>query len=1521
MFLILILTLVVLRHCQTCFVTVISPISNCCSLTFTMTTKIQPPSYKSCSSYDHYKVLVEAWSTVTDVAKNKQGIVIALSLEGNDESKICEKIFTSLKLDDLKKETGLATLLTFLDKELGKDDLEDVVARYDDFEDCRKQHGESMNQYISNFEQKVSRIRAKNIKLPSVVLGFKLMRGACLSKEEKILVLSGINYEEQESLYEQAQKSLKKFKGEGSSVGSYSSGASHNATAPAIKVEPTYYTRGGLAYRGSGSGFRSRPWSSWKGNYGGRGIRQPTPTHESWRGPRPTGYGNNSWRGTKTLESWRPSGYQRGNASWQDRGNISKQVSWRDGYSGEKKANPLGLDGQPLACASCRSIQHFVKDCPDSWENLKSVNIVDDQNQQNQQEVYECDNYTGTFGGEEYEDYYTHFPCGSEYVEEPSAEHVVLFTGYNKPDVLQLEVEAHNCAVLDCACTSTVCGRAWLEDYLASLDPADRHSVLKKDGHRIFKFGGGVRLKSDAEYALPAFLAGCSVLIHTDVVESDIPLLLSKTAMKKAGVILNTVNDSATILGKVVSLNCTSSGHYCVPIVKNEDVSVLVVDLEKFPPHDKLSALVKLHRQMGHPTEAKLVALLKDANCWSDEYMQLMNKVYDRCDRCKEFARTPPRPVVSLPMASKFNEVIAMDLKAWGSRWILHLIDMFSRYSISVFVSRKTKETIIDNIITQWIAYFGVMKKVLSDNGGEFRNDEMREVCSILEVEVLTTAAESPFQNGLCERNHAVVDMILHKLTADFPHVRPEVLLRWANMTKNTLQMWNGYSSNQLVFGINPNLPNIFGASLPALEDSTMSRTLAEHLNILHASRKAFVETEASERIRRALRSRIRASEEIYSNGDRVYYKRDHSLRWLGPAKVVFQDRKVVFLDHGGYYIKVSPNRLLKAPCQFVKSGDQTVVPTLSDQENDNPVVDGPLLLDDNDISVVRNGDVAQDQHGDTDLNNTTQSDQVEQQPEVLLDNTDMGASIGHGGDDTAIVRKSLRVFNKEHGCQVYMVTIPRGRHDDADCTLAKQTELQKLQAFNVYEEVPDHNGRQCISTRWVLWQKGKEVRARLVARGFEEDTSRTAIDSPTVGKFTVRAVLAVAASKHWVVKCTDIKSAFLQGKDLQRDVFITPPKEADVPDGFVWKLNRCLYGLNDAARQFYDSVVDELVSLGCFKSDLDPSLFFKTSSDGLSGLMVSHIDDFLHAGDNAFDIGITKKLCQRFLAGRNQAGEFKYVGYQITQGIYGIILDQNCYVESVEPVLMAAERELKKSSCLDRTEAKQYRSLVGSLNWIVQGTRPDLAFQLVDLSTKFKSGTVEDLIKVRKLLIKAKDSKAEIMFPDLGSVHHWRIIIYTDASLNNLCEGISSCVGYIVFLVGQYNRSCPLTWKSGKARRVVTSTIGAEAMALLAGLDEALYLKTILLQVLSLQAKSLPIIAYIDHQGLWESLRSTKLVEDRRLRVEIAGIKQSLQREEVKDVRLCSSAEQLADCLTKKGVDGRKLLSVLQRGSLDLQM
>ena len=96
-----------------------------------MATKINPPSLKS-KNYELYKHELLALREITDLEKKKQGVAIALSLPEDHE--IREKVFDQLRLEDLKKEDGLQTLITFLDCHLAKDDLTDSLEKFEEFD-------------------------------------------------------------------------------------------------------------------------------------------------------------------------------------------------------------------------------------------------------------------------------------------------------------------------------------------------------------------------------------------------------------------------------------------------------------------------------------------------------------------------------------------------------------------------------------------------------------------------------------------------------------------------------------------------------------------------------------------------------------------------------------------------------------------------------------------------------------------------------------------------------------------------------------------------------------------------------------------------------------------------------------------------------------------------------------------------------------------------------------------------------------------------------------------------------------------------------------------------------------------------------------------------------------------------------------------------------------------------------------------------------------------------------------------
>ena len=81
----------------------------------------------------------------------------------------------------------------------------------------------------------------------------------------------------------------------------------------------------------------------------------------------------------------------------------------------------------------------------------------------------------------------------------------------------------------------------------------------------------------------------------------------------------------------------------------------------------------------------------------------------------------------------------------------------------------------------------------------------------------------------------------------------------------------------------------------------------------MHRARTAFIESESSERIRRALRHNIRTyANETYQSGDMVYYRRKGYKGWKGPGKVIGKDGQTVLIKHGSTYYRVHPCQIMK---------------------------------------------------------------------------------------------------------------------------------------------------------------------------------------------------------------------------------------------------------------------------------------------------------------------------------------------------------------------------------------------------------------------------------------------------------------------------------------------------------------------------------------------------------------------------------------------------------------------------------
>ena len=95
------------------------------------------------------------------------------------------------------------------------------------------------------------------------------------------------------------------------------------------------------------------------------------------------------------------------------------------------------------------------------------------------------------------------------------------------------------------------------------------------------------------------------------------------------------------------------------------------------------------------------------------------------------------------------------------------MIDHATRYSQACFIKNKQSSTIVKSILQFWISIFGSPRKFLSDNGGEFVNQEFNELAEKFNISVLTTAAESPWSNGLCEKHNGIIADMIQKTMND----------------------------------------------------------------------------------------------------------------------------------------------------------------------------------------------------------------------------------------------------------------------------------------------------------------------------------------------------------------------------------------------------------------------------------------------------------------------------------------------------------------------------------------------------------------------------------------------------------------------------------------------------------------------------------------------------------------------------------------------------------------------------------
>ena len=466
---------------------------------------------------------------------------------------------------------------------------------------------------------------------------------------------------------------------------------------------------------------------------------------------------------------------------------------------------------------------------------------------------------------------------------------------------------------------------------------------------------------------------------------------------------------------------------------------------------------------------------------------------------------------------------------------------------------------------------------------------------------------------------------------------------------------------------------------------------------------------------------------------------------------------------------------------------------------------------------------------------------------------------------------------------------------------------------MGTYSEVPDTNQQPRVSCRWVLAERPKGgvlvLKARLVARGYEENDPQLRTDSPTSQKESLRVLMCILVAYNWDLHTIDIKSAYLQGVPMKRTLYMEPPKEAHCT-GTVWQLHKCPYGLTDAGRLWYIKVMEVLDELGGKQLRFDLAVFYwHDEHQDLTGVIVIHVDDFIYGGTPAFLNGTIKKIKEVFTVGSEESFSMRYLGMNIAQNKNSITIDTNGYLQALEEIPIK-DLGPDKERPLEKTEITALKKLSGQLNWVVSQTRIDVAYESCIIGTSTASAKVKDILYANKAVRKCLTQTIALSFPRNFDIASCKIIAYGDASFANLHDR-GSQGGYIIFLTDSDGKYCVLTWQSKRIKRVVRSTLAAECLAIGSAADAAIHLQSTLRELFPRLAA--PIHIFSDNDSLVKSVHSSTSVEDKRLQIEVAVLRDMIKQQDVQEIRWIPTKLNLADSLTKAGANTAYLMSVLK--------
>ncbi|XP_074662740.1 uncharacterized protein LOC141915195 [Tubulanus polymorphus] len=180
------------------------------------------------------------------------------------------------------------------------------------------------------------------------------------------------------------------------------------------------------------------------------------------------------------------------------------------------------------------------------------------------------------------------------------------------------------------------------------------------------------------------------------------------------------------------------------------------------------------------------------------------------CDICQKTfpkGKVPRAPLCNLPLIGTPFERVAVDLigpitpkTEKGNRYILTLVDFATRYPEAIALRAIDVEPVAEALLDIF-SRMGIPREILSDNGGQFTGEMMKEVHRLISVRGITTTPYHAMGNGLCERYNGTLKSMLKKVCSNKPETWDRYLSAVLFAYREVPQESTGFSPFELIYG------------------------------------------------------------------------------------------------------------------------------------------------------------------------------------------------------------------------------------------------------------------------------------------------------------------------------------------------------------------------------------------------------------------------------------------------------------------------------------------------------------------------------------------------------------------------------------------------------------------------------------------------------------------------------------------------------------------------------------------------